>query len=144
MKLSIKTEYGLRAVLELAKSRNKNPLHLKDIAKNQNISAKYLEQLMTVLKTAGFVRTSRGSKGGYTLAKPANKIKISEIFNTLEGPITTSECLENKNFCTNVTDCVIRQVWQQVNKAMTDVLQSITLQDLVNRSEKRKGSTYQI
>jgi Rrf2 family transcriptional regulator, cysteine metabolism repressor len=144
MKLSIKAEYGLRAILEVAKNQNGNPLRLKDIAQRQNISAKYLEQLMTILKTAGFVRTSRGSKGGYTLAKSANQIKISEIFNTLEGPITTAECIENKNFCANATDCVIRQIWQQVHQAMTDVLQSITLQDLVDKSEIRKGSSYQI
>jgi len=99
---------------------------------------------MAVLKSAGFVRSVRGAKGGYILAKPANQIKLSDIFNALEGPVITVECLENENYCARVTDCVARQVWAEVQQAIIDVLQSITLQDLADRTKGNRALDYQI
>lgn len=144
MKLSTKTRYGVRAILELAASQSTKPLRLKVIANRQNISIKYLEQLMAILKSAGFVRSVRGSKGGYILAKPANQIKLSDIFQALEGPVTPVECLESKNYCAKVADCVARQLWEEVQQAIMNVLQSLTLQDLVNRAKDKRVSNYQI
>jgi cysteine synthase A len=143
MKLSTRTRYGLRAVLELAASQGKGPLQIKTIAHRQDISVKYLEQLMAILKSAGFVRSIRGAKGGYILAKPANQIKLSDIFNALEGPVTTVECLENENYCARVADCVTRQVWAEVQQAIMNVLQSMTLQDLVDRAKDKRTLNYQ-
>ncbi len=144
MKLSTRTRYGVRAVLELAANQSTEPLRIKTIAHRQDISVKYLEQLMAVLKSAGFVRSIRGSKGGYILAKPANQIKLNDIFNALEGPVTTVECLENENYCARVADCVTRQVWAEVQQAITNVLQSMTLQDLVDRAKDKRSLNYQI
>jgi len=144
MKLSTRTRYGVRAILELAANQSAEPLRIKTIAHRQDISVKYLEQLMAVLKSAGFVRSIRGSKGGYILAKPANQIKLSDIFNALEGPVTTVECLENENYCARVADCVTRQVWAEVQQAIMNVLQSMTLQDLVDRAKDKKALNYQI
>ena len=144
MKLSTRTRYGLRAVIELAENHGKGPLQIRVIAKQQDISAKYLEQLMAILKSAGLVRSIRGSKGGYVLAKAPNQIKLSDVFNCLEGPVTTVECVENESFCERVADCVARQVWIQVQDAVKDVLQSITLQDLVDRAKDRRTLEYQI
>jgi len=144
VKLSTRTRYGLRAILELAENHGKRPLQIKTIAKRQDISAKYLEQLMAILKSAGFVRSIRGAKGGYVLAKAPNQIKLNDVFNCLEGSVTTVECVENEDYCARVADCVARQVWMQVQEAIMNVLQSITLQDLVDRVKNRRALDYQI
>ena len=144
MKLSTRARYGTRAILELAENHGQGPLQIKIIAQNQDISVKYLEQLMAILKSAGLVRSIRGPKGGYLLAKAPNQIKLSDCFNALEGPVITVECVENGSFCTRTADCVTRQVWAQVHQAIMDVLQSITLQDLVDRAKNNKASNYQI
>jgi len=103
MKLSARTRYGLRALLELAENASKGPLQLRVIARRQEISAKYLEQLMAVLKSAGFVRSIRGAKGGYLLARQPDQIRLDEVFHCLEGTVTTSECVENKELCASKT-----------------------------------------
>ena len=144
MKLSTRTRYGVRAILELAAGQGEGPMQIKAIAQQQDISVKYLEQLMAILKSAGFVRSVRGAKGGYILAKPANQIKLSDVFNALEGPVTTVECLENEKYCARVADCVTRQVWAEVQQAIEKVLQSMTLQDLVDRTKDKKTLSYQI
>ncbi len=144
MKLSTRTRYGIRAVLELAENYGNGPLRLKIIAQRQEISVKYLEQLMTVLRSAGFVRSIRGSKGGYLLAKAPGKIKISDVFYCLEGPVVMSECVEHESYCTRTNDCVARQVWTEVQNAIMGVMQSVTLQNLVDRAKSNKVSDYQI
>ncbi|MDH4241705.1 MAG: Rrf2 family transcriptional regulator [Phycisphaerae bacterium] len=144
MKLSTRTRYGLRAIIELAENNGAAPLQTKAIAASQDISVKYLEQLMTILRSAGLVRSIRGSKGGYMLAKSPNQIKLSEVFDCLEGHVTTVECVEDRSFCERAEDCVARQVWEQVQQAIKNVLQSITLQDLVDRAKDKKLSNYQI
>ena len=145
MKLSTRTRYGIRAILELAQNQGRGPLQIRVIAQRQDISVKYLEQVMAILRSAGFVRSVRGSKGGYILAKPPEHIKISELFDCLEGNVTTVECVEDENYCKSTADCVARLVWAQVQKAINDVLKSITLQDLVDRAKKEnKMLDYQI
>ncbi|MCJ7673768.1 MAG: Rrf2 family transcriptional regulator [Sedimentisphaerales bacterium] len=144
MKLSTRTRYGVRAALELAESAARRPLQLKTIAQHQEISLKYLEQLMAMLRSAGFVRSIRGSKGGYVLAKLPSQIKLSDVFNCLEGPVITAECVQNDNYCARSADCVVKQVWAQVQQAVTNVLESITLQDLVDKAKDKKTSNYQI
>jgi len=145
MKLSTRTRYGIRAILELAENHGQGPLQVKIIAHRQGISVKYLEQLMAILKSAGFVRSIRGSKGGYILAKAANKIKLSDVFKSLEGPSAiTVECLENESYCARTANCVARQVWAQMQEAIMAVLQSITLQDLVDRAKDKRTLNYQI
>jgi len=144
MKLSTKTRYGVRAILELAANQSVDPMRLKVIADRQNISIKYLEQLMAILKSAGFIRSVRGARGGYILAKPANQIKLSEVFKALEGPVTPVECLESKKYCARVADCVARQLWEEVQEAIMNVLESVTLQDLVDRTKNKKSLNYQI
>ena len=144
MKLSTRTRYGIRAILELAENYGKGPLQLKIIARHQEISVKYLEQLMAILKSSGIVRSIRGSKGGYILAKAPGQIKVSDCFNCLEGPVVTVECVDNTDCCVRAADCAARQVWAQVQHAVENVLQSITLQDLVNRTKSEKNLNYQI
>jgi len=133
MKLSTRTRYGMRAIIELAHHEGKRPLQLKAIAERQDISVKYLEQLMSLLRSAGFVRSVRGSKGGYVLARPADQIKLSEIFRCLEGPVTTAECTEDESYCDRSADCAAREVWKKVETAIQDVLSSIKLSDLMQQ-----------
>jgi len=144
MKLSTRTRYGIRAILELAESHGQKPLQLKIIAQQQDISVKYLEQIMAMLKSGGFVRSVRGAKGGYVIAKAANQIKLSDVFDCLEGRVTTVECVENEDYCARTADCMARQLWLQVEEAIRDVLQSMTLQDLVDKVKDKGALDYQI
>lgn len=143
MKLSTRTRYGVRAMFELAQNYGKDPVHVKVIAEHQDVSIKYLEQLIATLKSAGFVRAVRGAKGGYILAKPPSQIKVSDCFNCLEGPVITVECVQDSGFCTRAVDCPTREVWCEVQEAVMNVLESMTLQDLINR-RKARVSNYQI
>lgn len=143
MKLSTRTRYGMRAIIELAQYEGKRPLQLKAIAERQDISVKYLEQLMSLLRSAGFVRSVRGSKGGYVLGRPADQIRLDEIFRCLEGPVTTTECTEDESYCARSSDCVARDVWKRVEAAIQEVLSSIKLSDLVQKS-KTNTTEYQI
>jgi Rrf2 family protein len=131
-------------MLELAASRSNTPVQLKTIAGRQDISVKYLEQLMAVLKTAGFVRSIRGSKGGYILAKPPNQIKLDRLFSCLEGPIITVECVENDSICERAADCAPRLLWAELQEAIMRVLKSTTLQDLVDKTKTNAKANYQI
>ena len=144
MKLSTRTRYGIRAILELAMSDNKVPLQLKIIAERQEISVKYLEQLIVVLKAAGFVRSIRGAKGGYMLAKAPDQIELIDVLHCLEGTVTTVECVENKDYCVRAADCAARDLWVKVQNAIEDVLKSMTLQDLVNGGKGNRTLNYQI
>jgi len=145
MKLSTRSRYGLRAVLELAIEYGKAPMQISSIAQREKISNKYLEQLMSTLKSYGLVRSVRGPKGGYLLAKAPGDIKLSDVFAALEGPMITVECVEHPEFCARCTDCITRQVWVDVQSAMMSVLESRTLQDLVEKTtESDKAANYQI
>ena len=143
MKLSTRTRYAMRAVLELANSYGKGPLQTRVIAEKQEISTKYLEQIMAALKSAGLVRSQRGAKGGYVLANPPEKIKLTDVFDVFEGPVVTVECVANENYCSRAADCIARQVWGEVQRAVRNVLQSTTLQDVIDKAKVTK-SDYQI
>ncbi len=144
MKLSTRTRYGIRAILELAENYGNGPLQLRIIARDQGVSVKYLEQLMAMLKAAGIVRSVRGAKGGYILAKSPGQVKVSECFQCLEGSLITTECVEDESFCERTNDCIARQVWTEVQEAVMGVLQSMTLQDLVDRANNNKAIHYHI
>jgi Rrf2 family protein len=134
----------MRAILELAKNHGNKPVQLKTVARRQEISVKYLEQLMAILKSGGIVRSVRGPKGGYVLAKLPGQIKVSDCFVCLEGPVITTECVENESYCSRTDDCVTRQIWAEVQKAIMATLQSMTLQNLVDRTKHSKVVDYQI
>jgi len=144
MKLSTRTRYGIRAIIELAAHYGAGPLQIRAIAERQDISVKYLEQLMAMLKAAGFVRSVRGAKGGYLLDRPPEQIKVSEVFNALEGPVVTVECVENQNYCARIADCIARQLWIEVQEAVEAVLEAVTLQDLVDKAKGSGALNYQI
>lgn len=144
MKLSTRTRYAVRAMIELAQNEASRPLQLKVIAERQDISVKYLEQLMAILRAAGLIRSVRGSKGGYVLSKAASQIRLSDILHCLEGPVRTVECVEDSQSCVRAAECAARQVWIKVQKAIDEVMQSITLQDVVDMARDAKQLDYQI
>ena len=144
MKVSTRVRYGIRAALDLAQAYGKGPLQTRIIAQNQDISLKYLEQLMAMLKSAGVVRSVRGAKGGYVLAKNPDQIKLSDVFYAFEGTPTTVECVENSNYCERTADCLARQVWIEVKDAIIKVLESKTLAQLVEAGRKTNRTDYQI
>jgi len=140
MKLSTKGRYGTRALLDLAFHREEEPVLLRDIAQRQQISLLYLEHLITPLIAGGVVRSTRGARGGVSLAKPPEEIRLSEVIQLLEGSIAPVECVNNPGICTRSELCVTRDIWSELKKAMNGILESTTLQDLVDR-QKRKERT---
>ncbi|HCJ66015.1 MAG TPA: Rrf2 family transcriptional regulator [Elusimicrobia bacterium] len=138
MKISTKGEYGLRAMVDLTLRYGDGPVLLKDIAQRQNVSKKYLDHLVSDLRTAGLVRSIRGAKGGYLLSRPPKEIKLLEIIQILEGSISPCECLDNLNICQNAKSCVTREIWKKVKNAITGVLDSTNLEDLVKGKKYKK------
>jgi Rrf2 family cysteine metabolism transcriptional repressor len=139
MKISTKVRYGARAMLELALRYGEGPIELKEVANKENISLKYLEQVIIPLRTAGLVKSVRGSKGGYALAKPPSEICLNEMVEILEGPLSLIECLHDPKTCQKVRTCVTREVWQKVSDAINGIFRSVTLEDLVNRKREKEG-----
>lgn len=144
MKLSARTKYGVKAMVELAERYGTGPVQLKLVAHHQDISVKYLEQLMVMLKSAGLVQSIRGAKGGYVLAKTPGQIKLSDCFDALEGPLITVQCVEDADSCRRIAECAVRDVWVNVQKAVAGVLGSTTLQDLVDKTREKANLDYQI
>lgn len=144
MKLSTKGRYGLKAMFELAKNFGNGTTPLNNIAQRQNISEHYLEQLIAVLRKAGLVKSVRGAQGGYILAKPPETITIGDVIRVLEGPIAPVDCVseEEPEPCSRADYCVTRSIWAKVRDSVTDVLDSITLADMVEEEKSRKKESY--
>ena len=134
MKLSTRSRYGTRMLLDMAQHYNQGPVHLGDIAKRQNISLKYLEQIIIPLKKAHYVESVRGPKGGHLLAKPPEQITVGEIVALLEEGSSLVECIEHAEICERSQDCPTRTIWQEAAQAMFDRLKAITLMDLIDRA----------
>lgn len=137
MKLSTRGRYGVRALLDLALHQGEGLVLLKDIARRQEVSLAYLEHLITPLIAAGLVKSTRGARGGVLLLKPPSEIKLSEVVQLLEGSLAPVDCIDNAALCHRSTFCVTRDIWCEMKEAMIQVLDSTTLQDLVER-QKRK------
>ena len=138
MKLSTRARYGTRALLDLALHQGERPVKLKDIAQRQQVSLRYLEHIIGSLIAAGIIRSTRGAKGGVSLARPPEEIKLSEVVQVLEGSITPAECVDNPGICDRSELCVTRDIWDELKKAMNGLLESITLQDLLGRQKSKE------
>jgi len=132
MKLSTRSRYGTRMMLDLAQHYDQGPVQIGDVSKRENISVKYLEQLIIPLKKGNFIKSVRGPKGGHMLAKPPEEITVGEIVRVLEGGINLSTCIENPEVCDRTTSCLTRGVWEEATKAMYDKLNSATLSKMIN------------
>lgn len=140
MKLSTRGQYATRALLDLALHRGEEPVLLKDIAQRQQIPLRYLEHLITPLIAGGIVWSTRGPRGGVSLAKIPEEIRLSEVIQLLEGSIAPVECVNNPGICPRSELCVTRDIWSELKKAMNGVLESTTLQDLVERQKRKEQS----
>lgn len=139
MKLSTRSRYGVRLMLALGISDNNRPVFLKEIARSEKISGKYLSQIIIPLKASGLVTTFRGAHGGYLLSRPASQIRLREIIEPLEGDLSMVDCVSNTDVCDRSAECVTREVWCRMGSMLAEYLDSVTLEDLVNKYKKRKG-----
>lgn len=138
MKLSTRGQYGTRALLDLALHRGEGPVLLKDIAQRQQISLAYLEHLVAPLIAGGVLRSTRGARGGVSLARPPAEIRLSEVVQLLEGSITPVECIDNPGVCDRSGSCATRDIWGEMKKAINGVLDATTLQDLAERQKRKE------
>lgn len=133
MRISTKGRYGLRAMLDLALHSDGTQVALINIAQRQNISTNYLEQVFSILRKAGFVNSIKGAQGGYTLADNPDKIKVGAILRALEGDLKVVEydAPGNESESANAQSCIRRCVWNKINESIDQVVDSISLQDLI-------------
>lgn len=140
MIISTKGRYGLRAMFTLALGGKDAPVSIKAIAENQNLSELYLEQLFSRLRSAKLIKSIRGAQGGYLLNKEPGEITVGGIIRALEGPLAPADCvLEEKDSCGNIENCVTHFVWQRIYDGLNDVVDSITLQDMLDEYDKKNG-----
>ena len=142
MKISAKDEYACSAVLELSLNYDPDsPIRVQDIAENQNIPAKFLFQIMQVLKRVSIVRSKRGTDGGYVLARPPEEITIGDVIQSISGPFVQLSCLESGNFdddCHRESTCQFKPIWAEVDGAIGSVLNGVTFGDLVRQHRSRE------
>lgn len=140
MKISTKGRYAVRMLLDLAEHQNDGFISLKDIAARQNISKKYLEQIVSILNKPDILQTNRGFQGGYKLAKKPVEYSVGDILRLTEGSLASVSCTENPEICNRHSFCLTLSVWQGLNNVINNYLDNITLQDILNDSSK--GTIY--
>jgi len=140
MRLSTKGRYGARAMLDLALNFGKDPVLLRDIARRQEVSEKYLEHSISALRKAGLVRSVRGARGGYILAKSPSEIRLSKIMEVLEGSMAPVDCVDDPQVCHRANLCVTRDIWVKMKEAIDNILKSTTLQDMVEQQKGKESS----
>ncbi len=134
MRVSTKGDYGIRALIQLAHHYGEpHPLQSSDIAAAQNIPESYLEQLLTTLRRAGFIRSVRGPQGGHALIRDPQDLRVSEVITALEGSVTPIDCLDDSSACSKGGGCAQREMWQEVRDAILNILENTTIGDLAER-----------
>lgn len=138
MRFSAKGEYGVRAILDIALYGERSPVRVREIARRQAIPMRFLEQVVASLKKGGLVESYRGARGGYRLARPAKEISLADVIQAVEGPIALVECIgEEVSACDQVSICVIRDIWQDVQDSVLEALDSVSLESVCRRKIKR-------
>lgn len=145
MKISTKGRYALRMLIDLAEHEGDGFIALKDIAERQNISKKYLEQIVPILSRSGILRTNRGSQGGYALAKEPEHVTVGEILRLTEGSLSPVACLDGDPAqCPRSADCPTLPVWQGLNHVINEYLDGITLRSILDSQRERYINDYSI
>ena len=144
MRISTKGRYALRMFVDLAEHKNDGYISLKDIAERQNVSKKYLEQIIPILNKSDVLRTNRGAQGGYMLSRSPEKYTVGEILRLTEGALVPVDCVEDPGECERSGDCATLPVWQGLYKVINEYLDSITLQDLVDQHMEHYADDYVI
>lgn len=140
IRLSTKGRYGTRLMLNLANnySNGNEAIILKSVSEDENISIRYLEQIIIPLKINKLVKSIRGAGGGYILARHPSKIKLSDILDSLEGTMSLVECVEDKDYCDRTNICATHDIWKEASSMLQDYFESLTLQDLADHEKKKK------
>lgn len=139
MRLTTKSRYGTRLIIDIAINSKNGPVKLGDISKRQGMSLKYLEKLIKILKETGFVKSVRGPRGGYMLAKPMNNISVGDIVRVLEGSDSITDCSGKENICgvcNRAGECITQWIWMEASEAMFRKLNSFKLDKLAKNSHK--------
>ncbi|MDD6800418.1 MAG: Rrf2 family transcriptional regulator [Firmicutes bacterium] len=145
MKISTKGRYALRMLVDLAEHQNCGFVALKDIADRQNISKKYLEQIIPIFNKSDILKTTRGSQGGYMLSRSPDKYTVGEILRLTEGSLAPVDCLNQDPIeCERSGICATLPVWQGLNRVISEYLDSITLQDILDQQRARYSNDYMI
>ncbi len=138
MKLSTKGRYASRLMLTLALHYGKRPVLLREVAEREQISEKYLGQLIAPLKAVGLIQATRGAHGGYSLSRPPEDITLAEVVRGVEGDLDIVGCVSTPEICPRVNLCVTRDIWSQMSAKMTEVLESITLGDMIQQQKQKQ------
>jgi len=149
MKLSTKARYGMRAMVDLALHYEKGPILLKDIAKRQEVSMKYLDHIISTLRANGLIESAKTRHSGYVVSRPPCQIKTYEIIKAVEGSLAPVDCVDDPKICHRADFCATLNLWKKLKKSMRDVLEGVTLEDLANEQreiieQKTKGQMYYI
>lgn len=133
MRLSTRGRYGTRLMVDLAEHYADGPIPLAEIARRQNLSVKYLEQLIILLKGAGFIRSTRGRRGGYMLAQKPEKISVGQVIEVLEGRLAVVDCVTDPELCERSPDCPTRGIWVGMTDVLKKQLFSLSLMDIIQK-----------
>ena len=145
MRISTKGRYAIKLMLDLATNDNGEPIRLKDVARRQEISEKYLEQIIPMYNRSGILKTERGSQGGYQLAKSPETLTVGEILRFTEGDLAPVACAgEETPVCTRSADCAVLPVWQGLYRVINEYLDGITLQDIMDQHRANPADDYMI
>jgi Rrf2 family protein len=144
MKVSMKGDYGVRALVELAQNYGNGPVQSAVIASRQSIPEPYLDQLLTSLRRAGFIRSVRGPQGGHALVRDPRDLRLSEAISALEGSLAPIGCLDDPDGCPKTATCCLRPVWQEIEQATLKILDGITIADLAERERANGVARYTI
>ncbi len=140
MKMSTRTRYGVRLMLRLASQYGEGPVYLREIAEREQISEKYLSQIIIPLRGVGLVRSTRGAYGGYTLSRPPGEITLREIVDPLEGGNCLVDCVKHPSACPRVPTCAARDVWTMLGEKISEALDAVTLEQMVRMSREKAGN----
>lgn len=143
MKVSTRGEYGLRAMVALAKNHGQGPMSIAAMSKASSVPMPYLEQLIGPLRRAGLVESTRGARGGYRLTRSPDTVKIGDVYRVMEGPVAPMECVSEdltEQTCPLIEGCETRPVWLRMRDAIAETLDSTTLADLINESPRARAA----
>jgi Rrf2 family cysteine metabolism transcriptional repressor len=143
MKVSTRGEYGVRAMVALAKGFGQGPMSIATMARESSVPYAYLEQLIVPLRKAGLVESKRGAQGGYRLTRSPELVGVGEVYRVMEGPVAPMDCVSEDpadQTCPLIDGCETRPVWLKVRDSIVDALDSMTLADLVREGEERRAN----
>jgi Rrf2 family cysteine metabolism transcriptional repressor len=137
MRISTKTRYGTRAMVDIGEHQGEGPVSLRELAHRQGLSMKYMEQIVPSLKASGLIRSARGAQGGYVLAKEPRQISLHDIVHALVGSWSLVDCLDDDNLCDRAKECVTYEIWRDIQRGIYEILDSTTLADMIDRHREK-------